>query len=87
LIVLVVILRTGATASMTTTVAGIFEFCASCVASKSACESRINVLHYRNAVFRKRRDQRVKGRVVQSRFGKRDDVYVKSKLSGKTVND
>jgi hypothetical protein len=38
-------------------------------------------------MFRKRRNQRVQVIVVQSSFGKRDNVYVESKLSSKAVND
>jgi hypothetical protein len=38
-------------------------------------------------MFRKRRNQRVQAVVVEPGFGKRDDVYVESKLSSKTVND
>ena len=68
---------------------GILELCTNCVASKPICESSVDILHYCDASLGKRRNQRAQGAVVESAFGERDDVYVKTKpeLSGNTVND
>jgi hypothetical protein len=86
-IVIKATLWTVTIASLKIAVAEVLELRVSSVASEIVCESSVNILHYRNAVFRKRRNQRVQGTVVKSGFGKGDDVYVKFKLSSKAVND